>query len=165
MSYFDRRRVASQRDRSERGASLVEFALVAPLLIVLIFGIIEFGWVFAQVNDVRHGAREGARLAAVEDTWDVSAIGQEVCDRMDDSGTRPTTVTVGTLVGAGDRGSTASVSVTQTYSTLTRLFDPLLAGKLLTSDIEFRVEQPVNGTATWWATPGTYDCLTGTFTP
>ena len=49
----------------ERGANLVEFAILAPLLIMLLFGIIEFAWIFAQNLDVRHGAREGARLAAV----------------------------------------------------------------------------------------------------
>ena len=46
------------RARGERGASLVEFAILAPLLIVLVLGIVEFGWLFSQNNDVRHGPRE-----------------------------------------------------------------------------------------------------------
>jgi Flp pilus assembly protein TadG len=49
----------------DRGASIVEFAIVAPVLFLLLFGIIDFGWAFSQNLDVRHAAREGARLAAV----------------------------------------------------------------------------------------------------
>lgn len=53
---------------SERGASAVEMAMVAPFLLILLLGIIEFGYVFGQYNEVRHSAREGARFAAVSNT-------------------------------------------------------------------------------------------------
>ena len=53
------------RDR-EDGASLVEFAVVLPLLILLVFGIMEAGWLFAQQVEIRNAAREGARLAVVD---------------------------------------------------------------------------------------------------
>lgn len=53
------------RPRGDRGVALVEFALVAPLLLLLLFGAIDFAWVFAQNVDLKNGAREGARLAAV----------------------------------------------------------------------------------------------------
>ena len=114
----------------ESGASLIEFAILLPVLVILIFGIIEFSWAFAQVNDVRHGAREAARLAAV-DYGNVSTIGAETCSRMDIGVTTPVTVSFGTLAGTGDRGSTGTVTVVQTYSTLTGLFDGLLAGNWL----------------------------------
>ncbi len=149
----------------EHGASAVEFALIAPLVLALIFGIIEFGWAFAQVNDLRHGAREAARLAAVEDEWDVPTIASEVCSRMDIGPTPPVTIALGPVSGAGSRGSTGAVNVTQTYASLTGFFDGLLGAKTLTSDIDFRVEQPVSGAAVWWQTPGTYDCKTDVFTP
>lgn len=45
----------------ERGASLVEFALIAPILFLLLFGMIEFGRVVATFNSVNTAAREGAR--------------------------------------------------------------------------------------------------------
>ena len=51
--------------KSERGASLVEFALVVPILLALVFGIIEFGWIFNGYITITGAAREGARLAAV----------------------------------------------------------------------------------------------------
>ena len=40
--------------RSEQGASAVEMAMVAPFLLILLLGIIEFGYIFGQYNEVRH---------------------------------------------------------------------------------------------------------------
>lgn len=58
-----RRVVPSCRD--ERGTSLTEFALVLPLLLVLLLGMIDFGKAFTEWIDGTHLANEGARLAAV----------------------------------------------------------------------------------------------------
>lgn len=51
--------------RETSGAAMVEFAIIAPLLFVLIFGIIDFGRVFFLYNNLTNAAREGARLGAV----------------------------------------------------------------------------------------------------
>lgn len=48
-----------------RGQSMVEFALVLPALLLVLFGITEFGRAFEAYLTVNHIAREGARLAAV----------------------------------------------------------------------------------------------------
>jgi len=56
---------AQNRTARDGGASLVEFAVVLPFLLLLMLGIIEFGILFGHFNEVRHGAREGARYAAV----------------------------------------------------------------------------------------------------
>jgi Flp pilus assembly protein TadG len=50
--------------RSEEGASAVEFAILAPLLFMLLFGIIGFGLAFLQVQSIRTAVREGGRSAA-----------------------------------------------------------------------------------------------------
>ncbi len=50
---------------SERGASAVEFALIAPLLFVLTFGIIEFALLLFDKAVVTNASREGARAAIV----------------------------------------------------------------------------------------------------
>src|SRR4030042_4525974 len=52
--------------RNEKGASAVEFALVLPIFVMVIFGIFQFGIAFNNWIAITHAAREGARLAAVE---------------------------------------------------------------------------------------------------
>ncbi len=49
----------------EKGQALVEMALVLPILLLLLFGIIEFGRIFSAGLVVNLGAREGARLGAI----------------------------------------------------------------------------------------------------
>lgn len=62
-------RPSTRRPRtSESGASAVEFALVMPILFLLIFGIIDYGFLFFDSIGVRQGAREGARQAVVQKT-------------------------------------------------------------------------------------------------
>ena len=51
--------------KKEEGQAMVEFALVLPLLLVLLFGIIDFGWLFYNKIDVNNASREGARYAAI----------------------------------------------------------------------------------------------------
>ena len=63
-----------RRVRSERGAAAVEFAIVVPLLFLLIFGIIDFGFGFHAWDAAENAAREGARVAAVDpSTTDILA--------------------------------------------------------------------------------------------
>jgi hypothetical protein len=52
--------------RSHRGQSLVEFALVLPMLLVLLLGIADFGRVFAAGISMEAAARNGAEAAAIE---------------------------------------------------------------------------------------------------
>ena len=50
---------------ADGGASAVEFALILPLLVLFLFGIIEFGLAFSRQQGMEAAAREGARLAAL----------------------------------------------------------------------------------------------------
>lgn len=51
--------------RSERGAELIEFALIAPILIFIIAGIVDFGMMFRTFETVTNAAREGARVGVL----------------------------------------------------------------------------------------------------
>lgn len=51
--------------RNEKGQALVEFALVLPLLLALVCGIIDFGWIYYNQITLNNAAREGARYAVV----------------------------------------------------------------------------------------------------
>jgi Flp pilus assembly protein TadG len=50
---------------SDRGSELVEMAIVTPIFVLLIMGIIDFGFLFQRYEVVVNAAREGARLAVV----------------------------------------------------------------------------------------------------
>ena len=50
---------------SESGAELIEFALVLPLLLLVLLGIIDFGFLFQRYEVVTNAAREGARVAVL----------------------------------------------------------------------------------------------------
>lgn len=52
--------------RSRRGAVAVEFAVVAPILVALLFGLIELGRAFEMQNLLEVAAREGARFASMD---------------------------------------------------------------------------------------------------
>ena len=52
--------------KSEKGASAVEFALILPILVILIFGIVEFAIGFNHYITITHAAREGVRRASVD---------------------------------------------------------------------------------------------------
>ena len=54
------------RLRDQRGASAVEFAVIVPLLIVLVLGIAEFGHAFQVHGTLSAAAREGARAMALQ---------------------------------------------------------------------------------------------------
>lgn len=132
----------------EKGAAIVEMALVAPFLLMVLLGIIEFGWTFSQFQDVRHGAREAARLAAVDAGTD-AAMTAIVCGQMEVSSGHTITFD---LSGGAEIGDIAQVTVVAPLNLITNffLFDAMLPATL-TSEIEFRLEQPAtnwNGATT-----------------
>jgi len=53
---------------SSRGQTLIEFALIAPIMFILLFGIIDFGMALDHRITLQHAVREGARYAAVHST-------------------------------------------------------------------------------------------------
>jgi Flp pilus assembly protein TadG len=56
---------SKRRRRDERGATLVEFAIASVVLLVLLFGIIEYGYVLSLKQGLTQAAAEGARVGAV----------------------------------------------------------------------------------------------------
>jgi Flp pilus assembly protein TadG len=130
------------RRNQDRGAQLVEFAMLAPLLIILLLGIVEFGYLFGQYNEVRHGAHEGARLAAVDD----ASLGTNTCNAMNLGGS----VTLDFELTGTDPGSQASVEVEWTVDSLSGLgLIEVFLPSSLSTHADFKLEQPAtnwNGT-------------------
>ena len=68
-----------RQERYERGAVAVEFALVLPLLLTLVFGIIEFGRIYNAQIVFSNAAREAARTMAItEDAGQATSAAQNV---------------------------------------------------------------------------------------
>lgn len=56
---------ARRRRRGDQGAAAIEFALVVPVMLVIVFGIMQFGFAFVQSASLANGARQGARYGVV----------------------------------------------------------------------------------------------------
>ena len=70
-----------RRWRSESGAEIVEFALAFPLLLLVVLGIVDFGFLFQKYLVVTDAAREGARIADMPDYE--ANLTANVTDRID----------------------------------------------------------------------------------
>jgi Flp pilus assembly protein TadG len=57
-----------RRWHREDGAAAIEFAIVTVLLLLIVFGILEYGRIYSQVEVLNGAAREGARVGAVQGT-------------------------------------------------------------------------------------------------
>lgn len=144
----------------ERGASAVEMAIVAPFLLILLLGIVEFAFLFGEYNELRHAVREGARYAAVSEpdlngdsVIDATDVVKKVCDSM---GLGAPTVEI-TLTQTGTAiGDVGSVQVTLDTESLSNA--PLISSFIpdqLDNTATFRLEQP----AKWSA--GTHGNISG----
>jgi Flp pilus assembly protein TadG len=79
--------------RSERGAVAVEAALITPVLVLILFGIIEFGLVFKDDLAITSAVRAGARMGSAEP--EVSTFAQDAANQVGREGTAldPTKIT------------------------------------------------------------------------
>lgn len=60
----------SARDKREDGQAMVEFALILPVFLLILCGIIDFGWLFYNQLSLNNACREGARYAVVNTAED-----------------------------------------------------------------------------------------------
>jgi Flp pilus assembly protein TadG len=133
------------RRSRESGASLVEFAMVMPLLLALVFGIMESGWLFAQLVETRNAAREGARLAVV-DYGTATQVALETCNRaaFSSTGAIITVATTGDITSPiDDPTASVTVAIDNQYESLTGFLDPFFQGASLDASVTMRVERPL----------------------
>ena len=135
----------------DRGAVIIEMALIAPFLFMVIFAIVEFGYGYGQSLDVRHGARESARLAAVNyratavtGNAQTTEIVAATCARMQIVGGDDTSVSLGFVESGAagkQRGDFAFVEVKRPLKQMTGFLDFALHDVALSSRVETRLEQ------------------------
>ncbi len=109
--------------RDQRGASVVEFAIILPLIVWLIFGIMEIGFVLYDKTMITQASREGARAGVV---FRVPAVAdEEIIGVVNDFlGTslitfgEPQTATVTVTRSGLSAGDRLKVTVSYTYTAL-----------------------------------------------
>jgi Flp pilus assembly protein TadG len=103
----------SGRDTPDRGAAAVEFALVLPLLLLILFGIIDFGRALNAQITLTQAAREGARLAALGQPGVVSRTQAAA------TGLSPVDVSVASCPANAGPADNAVVTASYTFSFIT----------------------------------------------
>src|SRR4051794_36918620 len=135
--------------RSEDGQALVEFALVLPLLVLLLFGMLDFGKAFNYWNDATHLSAEGARFAVVNRKPDPAAAASlqaQIRDQADTAELRaggtarvaaPAQVCIEFPNGTSNVGDPVRVRMTFAYTFIPFIAKALTAGSsVLTKTIE-----------------------------
>ena len=135
----------------DRGAAAVEFALVIPVLVILIFGSIEFGLAVQARTMVGNAAREGVRVASLTangDTTSETQVKTAVTNALAGIAGGPPVVSVtcktpaggACVVGAKNNGNNvATVTVTMNYTGVTGMF-PMLTNTTIVASSYMRIE-------------------------
>ena len=136
-----------KRMRSERGAELIEFALVLPLLLLLVLGMVDFGFMFQRYEVMTNAAREGARMAVLPG-YLAADVKARVCSYIQGGGvpiagscpdpTNPTITYSSTNISLGGGASVSGKKVVVAYTNSYLFIGPIAAmfgGKFSTTPI------------------------------
>ena len=111
--------------RNRCGQSLVETAVVLPIILLLFCGIVDFGWIMGNQIIAENGCREGARLGAVVASQ--SNCAQQVQDRV--IAVTPDYAHDGITVATVESGGDVNVTVYFKFRLLTPLAQTILGGE------------------------------------
>jgi len=136
-------------DRARPGQSLVEFALILPILLILLLGIVDFGRAVAAYNSVSNGARSGVRVAIVNQDYNaiVDAVEAEAFGLGDVNVTfNPNVEGIPACpVASGDCcpaiGCVVGVTVSTEYVPATPIFSQLVGSITVSSDSQMPIER------------------------
>lgn len=135
--------------KNQNGAAAVEFAIVFPILLVLVFGIIEFSIMLYNKAMITNASREGARtgivfaIPRVSDTDITSVINTYCSNSLITFGDQNTPVVAISRSGTGSEAGdilTVSVSYHYDYLVLPNLIESLISGMDLTATTVMRME-------------------------
>ncbi len=146
-----------RRTRGDRGATLVEFGLIGPLLFLLVMGIIDFGMIINNQSSLRQVTRNVARDVTI-DTVDhdgvcVNSIADAatftseskaiVCEVKKQISSDPTQSRVKVIFPDGNgqkRRDTVVVCAQQPMRSLSGMFSSMVDSKVLTASVAMRIE-------------------------
>lgn len=106
-----------RRLRHRTGAELIEFALVLPMLLLVIVGIFDFGFLFRDFGVITNAAREGARIGVLAgySTSDVQARANSYMTAAGLDAAQASTAVAVEDLGVGGTSTVRVVRVTVTY--------------------------------------------------
>jgi Flp pilus assembly protein TadG len=135
------------RSRVDRGAAAVEFAIISVPLFLLLFGIIQFGFVFFQQITITQAAREGARSLSLN----IGTGTPGTCDASCISAVKSRTVSAAapgvTLSSATsfDTVQTCPAGATQSSSAIVQVHYQVSVALLFTVTISGKASMPCGG--------------------
>lgn len=145
-------RVSNKGSRKlQRGAAALEFAIVLPILIFVLLGIVDFGMVMGAQTQVSNAAREGARTAALgSTTFKAEQAVKNAISGMPGATNSGTSVAVVCKTSSGvacslddstvDTGGTVTVTLTYVHSWISPAFFGLSPTITLTGQSQMRIE-------------------------
>ena len=111
--------------RRKRGMAMVEFVIILPILLMIVFAIVEFGVLFGRWQTLSNAAREGARTAVVfRSPCNTGTVEAEVRQRVKDYAIplgivlADADIAVSGVCGASTTSSTVSVTLPYTFKVL-----------------------------------------------
>jgi Flp pilus assembly protein TadG len=129
------------RSSNRRGAAVVEFAIVSPLLFLLVFGMIEYGRMVMVQQVITNASREGARLAVLDGATSTS-VKTQVESYLTNSSVDGATVTLTPEEpSTAAYGAAVTVAVSIPFTSVSWLPTPMfLGGKTLFASTVMRRE-------------------------
>lgn len=120
--------------RKERGAAMVEFALVVPLLVLLVMGVVDFGRAYHVQTSVSNAAREGVRVMALTNDATRARTAAINAASILSPALTPSQIAFSSSAGTSTCGTGLQMTTTVTYSTtyITPLPGMIGAGKTIT---------------------------------
>jgi Flp pilus assembly protein TadG len=110
--------------RNEKGQSLVEFAILLPLLLLLLMGILEFGLMLNSYLSINNSAREGARLGIVDGSN--LEISELITNLSTNLNAENLVVNIIPLEGSRKSGDTLTVEVVYNYQVIIPIISNIL---------------------------------------
>lgn len=133
-----------KKNRREDGQAMVEFALILPIFLLILCGILDFGWLFYNQLSLNNACREGARYAVVHTAEDAGT--QAIINHINDTTTTVfandgVDITVEYTSPADPTSGDIKVSLQADISFFTPVLSSILGKeKTITSTVVMKVE-------------------------
>lgn len=115
--------------KKQKGQSLVEFAIILPILLLILIGILEFGMILNSYLTIHSASREGARLAIVGGSdIEIETLITNMYPNLD---VENLTVNITPVEGMRNSGDTITVKVTYNYTGISPIIGDIITDHII----------------------------------